>query len=253
MGDDYDPGPVSRGRRLLLMNAAIIVIGALMAVAAWASTSSLAVLFGAAIIPLVTIGISILSVVLPASTPPRASAEPVPRTRQDPGLAGDGLGPSSRALLRRARDAIRAVLSSEVCRAGLLDRAAVGTALAGQESDIAAAVRDQARVRARRAELTPASRGPMTAAVLNNQVQAAQRAESSVAARVEALERYAAEVAEADAAYRDWQQAGQLAELHGQHQDMVARTAADEHGIADIEAMSLRARAIRRLIMESLK
>jgi hypothetical protein len=81
-------------------------------------------------------------------------------------------------------------------------------------------------------------------ALLKRHSQAAQLADSSVAARVAALERYAAQVREADAAYRDWQQAAALAELGDQHLDLLARTAADEHGIAEIEAMSEQARAV---------
>ena len=151
----------------------------------------------------------------------------------------------SRALLRRAQDAVDAVTCSDVCQAGLLDEPAVSAALADQEWDIAMALREQARLRASRAELSSANAGAVTAALLDRQLQAAQIADSSIAGRVAALERYAAEVCQADAAYRDWRQATALAELDGQHLDMLARTAADEHGIAEIEDMSQQARAIR--------
>jgi hypothetical protein len=155
----------------------------------------------------------------------------------------------SRVLLRRAQDAVDAVTSSEVYRAGLLDE---GVALAGQEWDIALALREQGRLRARRAELSAANAGAVTTALLDRQLQAAELADASVAARVAALERYAAEVREADAAYQDWQQAAALAELSGQHLDMLARTAADEHGIAEIQAMSQQARAVRLALRELL-
>jgi hypothetical protein len=155
----------------------------------------------------------------------------------------------SRVLLRRAQDAADAVTSSGVYRAGLLDQPAVSLALAAQEWDIAVALREQARLRATRAELS-AGAGPRTAAMLAGQARAAQAAEASVAARVAALEGYAAEIREADAAYRDWRQAAALAELGQQHLDMLARTAADEYGIAEIDAMSQQARAIRRALRE---
>jgi hypothetical protein len=90
----------------------------------------------------------------------------------------------------------------------------------------------------------------MTTAVHASQIEAAQLAKSSITSRVEALERYAAEVAMADAAYRDWRQATRLAELRGQHLDMLARTAADEHGIAEIANMSWRARAVSSALRE---
>jgi hypothetical protein len=164
-------------------------------------------------------------------------------------LTGADFDARSRVLLRRSQDAVDAVTSSEVYRAGLLDE---GVALAGQEWDIALALREQGRLRARRAELSAANAGAVTTALLDRQLQAAELADASVAARVAALERYAAEVREADAAYRDWQQAAALAELSGQHLDMLARTAADEHGIAEIQAMSQQALAVRLALRELL-
>jgi hypothetical protein len=158
----------------------------------------------------------------------------------------------SRVLLRRAQDAVDAVTSSEVYQAGLLDDAAASAALSDQEWDIALALREQSRLRARRAELSEVNAGAMTAGRLGRQFQAAKLADASIAGRVAALERYAAEVREADAAYRDWQQAAALAELSDQHLDMLARTAADEHGIAAIEAIAQQARAVRLALRELL-
>jgi hypothetical protein len=134
--------------------------------------------------------------------------------------------------------------------AGWRQRRARGSALAAQEWDIAQALREHARLRARRSELPATSAGPVTAGLLDRQSQAAYLADVSVAGRVAALERYAAEVREADAAYRDWEQAAALGELSGQHLDMLARTAADEHGVAEIEAMSQQARAVRLALRE---
>lgn len=245
MGDQYGaPGPDPRWVLAVIGAAAMLLAGAITAAALWKSQLYEGVLpIG---ILAVIFGLQVALYSLPARIPVQAAA----RVGQRPGQAADGFDPPSRVLLRRAQAAIGAVTSSEICRAGLLDRAAVSTALAGQESDIAAALRDQARIRARRAELTPVSPGPMTTAVSAGQKKAAQLAESSVTARVEALERYAAEVAAADAVYRDRREAARLAELHGQHLDMIARTAADQHGIAEIEAMSQRARAVRLTFSE---
>jgi len=179
----------------------------------------------------------------------KVPADMAARTYHGRYLTGADFDARSRVLLRRAQDAVDAVTSSEVYRAGLLDE---GVGLAGQEWDIALALREQGRLRARRAELSAANAGAVTTALLDRQLQAAELADASVAARVAALERYAAEVREADAAYRDWQQAAALAELSGQHLDMLARTAADEHGIAEIQAMSQQARAVRLALRELL-
>jgi hypothetical protein len=181
-------------------------------------------------------------------------------------LTGADFDARSRVLLRRAQDAVDAVTSAEVYRAGLLD----APALAEQEWDIAVALREHARLRVARAELvradaetpdaetpepgTPeagtAEPGTAAAAVLASQAEAARAADASIADRVAALERYADEVRSADAAYRDWQQAAALAKLNDRHLDMLARTAADELGIAEIEAMSQQARAVRLALRE---
>jgi len=246
MDNPYDaPGPDIRWVLAIVGVAILILSGAIMVAAVWKSSLYYGVL------PLgilaVIFGLQVALFSLPAAKVP---AEVSARTRQGRCLADDGLDGPSRVLLRRAREAIGAVTSSQVCRAGLLDRAAVSTALAGQAADIAAALGEQARIAARRAELTPARPGPQTTAVLDSQIRAAQLARSSIAARVQALERYAAEVAGADAAYRDWRQAARAAGLHGQHLDLLARTAADEHAITDIEAMAQRARALRLTLRE---
>jgi hypothetical protein len=172
-------------------------------------------------------------------------ADRAARTYHGRYLTGADFDARSRVLLRRAQDAVDIVTSSEVYLTGLVDRPAIAVALAGQEWDIAVALREQARLRAKRAELPEISAGTAAAALLDRQLQAAALAEASIVGRVEALEAYAAEVREADVAYRDWQQAAALAELSDQHLDMLARTAADEHGIAEIEAMSQQARAVR--------
>ena len=191
-----------------------------------------------------------------------APAEAAARTDHGRYLTGADFDARARALLRRAQDAADAVTSSHVYRTGLVDQPAVSAALTEQEWDIAQALREQAGLRAKRAELSellapsglsglsgrPA--GPQAARLLDRHVQAAQAAEDSVASRVAALERYVAEIREADAAYRDWQHAAALTDLSGPHLDMLARTAADQYHIAEIEAMSRHARAIHLALRE---
>jgi hypothetical protein len=218
---------------------------ALQTTTGWENASSHYALLLAEVIAIVTIVVFGFRVALFGQPTGNEPTEVAARTHHGRYLTDQDFDGRSRVLLRRAQGAIDQVTSSEVCRADLLDQAAVGAALADQEWDIAVALREQAQLRARRAELSAIGAGPATAALLARQVQAAQLAESSMAARVGALEDYAAEVREADAAYRDWRQAASLAELHARHVDVLARTAADEHGIAHIEAMARHARAVR--------
>jgi len=195
--------------------------------AGWESALGRYALLVAEIIAIVTsvvFGIRIIRFGQPGGKVP---AELAARTYHGRYLTGADFDARSRVLLRRAQDAVDAVTSSEVYRVGLLDEATA--ALASQEWDIALALREQGRLRARRAELSAANAGAVTTALLDRQFQAAELADASVTARVAALERYAAVVREADAG-----------------------TAADEHGIAEIQAMSQQARAVRLALRELL-
>jgi hypothetical protein len=222
---------------------------------AWQSASSHYALLLAELIVVVTALIFCARIALFGQPSGKAPADAAARAYHGRYLTAADFDARARALLRRTQDAVDAVTSSKVYRDGLLDEPAVSVALAEQEWDIALALREQARLRAEqarlraeRAELSRIRPGTVTAALLDRQAQAARVAEDSVANRVVALERYVAEVRDADAAYRDWQQAAALAELNGRHLDMLARTAADEHGVAELEAMSARARAIRLVL-----
>jgi hypothetical protein len=151
-----------------------------------------------------------------------------------------------RVLLRRVQDAIDTVRSAQVTRAGVLDEATADMALAAQEWDIAVTLREHADLRARRAAAGTPPAGSPAAGMLAEHQASARAADESVARRVLALERYAGEVRAADAAvYGHWRQQTVIAELREPHLDMLARTAADEHGIAELDAMTERARAIR--------
>lgn len=78
----------------------------------------------------------------------------------------------------------------------------------------------------------------MTADVLAAQRRAIELAQEGTASRVLALERYASQIAAADDAERDWQQAMKLSELNGKYLDLVARTAADDFAAKEIEGMT---------------
>jgi hypothetical protein len=195
---------------------------------AWQSAASHYALLLAGIIAVVTAVIFGVRVARFGQLNGRAPTEVAARIHHGRYLTGADFDTQARALLRRTQDAVDAVVSSVVYRDGLVDRPAVSATLTEQEWDIALALREQARLRAKRAELSAVQPGALTAALLDRQDQAARLAGTSVARRVEALERYVAEIREADAAYHDWQRAAALAELDHQHLDMVARTAADE-------------------------
>ena len=218
--------------------------------ARWQSASGSVALLAAELITVLTAVVFALRVVRSGQLNGRPPAIAAARAYHGRYLTGADFDASSRTLLRRAQDAVDAANSSRVSRAGLLDGPGSSAALAWQEWDIALGLREQARLRGLRAALPEPSVGSPAARLLQDQRDAAVTAERSVAERVSALERYAAEVREADAAYRDWEQHAAVAELSGPHLDMLARTAADEHGTAAINAMSAQARAVRQALRE---
>jgi hypothetical protein len=70
--------------------------------------------------------------------------------------------------------------------------------------------------------------------------------------RVEALENYAAQVRKADAARMDWKTAQQVASINDKYRDLIARTAAAEHAVADLTKDSLNAERAAKALSETL-
>ena len=160
------------------------------------------------------------------------------------------LDDSCRELLRRAQRAIGAVFGSGVYASDFLDHAAGETVLRWHEWDIAAALREITRLRA---ELgSAAAAGPMAAAVLDSQQHALTLARDAIAARVSALERYAAQVETADAAQQDWLSALRLSGLDDRYLDLVARTAVDERASAEITGLTEQAATAAQVFRGSL-
>ena len=77
-------------------------------------------------------------------------------------------------------------------------------------------------------------------------------AQAATAARVSALERYAAQVQAADTAQLDWLSALRLSGLNDRYLDLVARTAADEHAIAEIAGLTEQAATAAQVFRGSL-
>jgi hypothetical protein len=177
----------------------------------------------------------------------------LPRGDSSPVIEPSSLDDSGRQLLRRAQLAIGAILSSELCTADLLDRAAAQTALNRHEWEIASTLREITALRAESCTSLPgASPGPMTGAVLESHRRALALAQQATTARVCALERCAAQVRVTDAARLDWQSALQIAGLNDRYLDLLARTAADEQAIAEITTLTGQASAADEAFRESL-
>ncbi|MGZ4435937.1 MAG: hypothetical protein ACXVW7_20295 [Trebonia sp.] len=158
-----------------------------------------------------------------------------------------------RHLLRRVQRSITRVLRSGVYAADL--RTTVPeSVLRRHEWEIAFALRDITELRVEYASsASAAGPGPMTAAVLASQRRALTLAQEAVASRASALERYAAQVEAADAAQRDWQDAIRVAGLNDKYLDLVARTAADQHAVAEITKLTEQAAVAAQVFDDSLQ
>jgi len=148
----------------------------------------------------------------------------------------------SRERLLRAQQAIAAALDADDCGAVEPGDAVPERTLRWHEWEIALALRDITDLSEEHA-LNAASAGPMTQAVLKGQRDALAQAVQAIEARVAELERYAACVRAAEIAYRDWLDAQRVADLNDRYLDLVARTAADEHAVAEISQQTDRAAA----------
>jgi hypothetical protein len=156
---------------------------------------------------------------------------------------------TDRLRLARAQNAVDTILGSQVRVAGLLEPDE--PALRRHEWEIACTSRELTRVRA--LPTADSAAGAMTAAVLEAQQRALALAEEAAISRIRALERYAEQVAAADNAHRDWQAALRLSGLNDVYLELVARTAADELAVAELDELTDRAAITAHVLKSSLR
>ena len=174
-----------------------------------------------------------------AVTTERSVSQPDLRSCRGTIIFPESLDETCRVLLGRAQKAIATVLGSNVRAAGLLSNPVQDELLGQHEWEIASTLRDITKFRALLAENTLLSQaGPMTTDVLAAQRHAIELAHNATAARIAALERYAGQIAAAEAADRDWQRAVELSKLNDKYLDLVARTASDERAASEITALT---------------
>ncbi|MEV5409329.1 hypothetical protein AB0K60_10910 [Thermopolyspora sp. NPDC052614] len=166
-------------------------------------------------------------------------------------LPGD-LDETGRALLARAQDAIRRVRESEVARAGLLEPGENAVTLPQQEWQIAKTLRKVAQLRQDQRDVLAEGVTPQAEAALRPLRAALDEVESSVTARVEALERYADRTAEADAAYQAHAQVVRVARRAAEYQDLLAETVADELAVSEIDRLARNAADLEKALHDSL-
>ncbi|WP_406675325.1 hypothetical protein WBK31_18855 [Nonomuraea sp. N2-4H] len=137
----------------------------------------------------------------------------------------DDLDESAARLLERAQRAIASVTGSRVNAEGLLDDVRNGVMLPAQEWEIARLLAKLSALRTKHRETVSKGLTPEVEAVAEPLARALDDSEAAVLARVEALERYAANVGEAERAYLAHQQIEELRGRMHQYEELVAETA----------------------------
>ncbi|WP_336206423.1 hypothetical protein [Nonomuraea sp. LPB2021202275-12-8] len=166
-------------------------------------------------------------------------------------VLAEDLEESSRRLLSRAQRAIAAVTESAVNAEGLLDDVRNSVMLPAQEWQIARLLAKLSALRAKHRE-TVIGGGPEVAAVAEPLARALDSSEAAVVARVEALERYAANVAEAERAFRAHHQIEELRGRLHQYEELVAESGADGFAVPEIERLSRDADQLDQALRRSL-
>jgi hypothetical protein len=167
-------------------------------------------------------------------------------------LLADDFDAEAKVVLTRAQRAIGAVLRSHVNAEGLLDDARNAVMLPEQEWEIARLLAKLSALRGEHKELLARGIAPEVAAVIEPLDRALVTSEAAVVARVEALERYAGHVAEAERAYHA---RGQIEELRARlprYEELLAESGADALAVPEIERLAEDADDLERLLRRSV-
>ncbi|MFI6290702.1 hypothetical protein ACIBEJ_03915 [Nonomuraea sp. NPDC050790] len=163
------------------------------------------------------------------------------------------LDESSQRLLRRAGQAIQAVLCSRVNAEGLLDDVRNAVMLPAEEWEIARLLAKLSALRAEHRRTVSTGLTPEVEAVAAPLAKALDSSEAAVVARVEALERYARHVAEAERAFRSH---GQIEELRGrlhQYEELVAESGADGFAVPELDRLAADADSLEQALRRSVR
>jgi hypothetical protein len=157
------------------------------------------------------------------------------------------------ALLRRTQEAIGSVLRSHINAEGLLDDARNAILLPAQEWEIATLLAKLSRLRSEHHDLMARGVAPEVEAVVEPLERALKTSESAVAARVEALERYAGHVAEAERAYHARSQIEDLRALLPRYEDLLAEAGADRLALTEIDRLAEDADHLEQALRRSVR
>ncbi|MEV0236723.1 hypothetical protein [Nonomuraea sp. NPDC050786] len=164
----------------------------------------------------------------------------------------EDLDESSARLLARAQRAIATVTDSRVNAEGLLDDVRNAVMLPAQEWEIARLLAKLSALRAKHRETVSKGVTPEVEAVAAPLARALDSSEEAVLARVEALERYASNVADAERAYLAQHQIEELRGRVHQYEELVAETGADGFAVPELERLAQDADRLEQALRRSV-
>ncbi|MGC5009812.1 hypothetical protein ACLQ2R_03505 [Streptosporangium sp. DT93] len=164
----------------------------------------------------------------------------------------DDLDGGARRLLDRTRQAVGSVLRSRVNTDGLLDDVRNTVMLPHQEWEIARLLAKLSTLRKEHRHLVHDGVTPEVAAVVRPLERALAGSQSAVTARVEALERYAAHVADAERAYRARTQIEAFVERLPRYEELLAESGADALSIPELGHLAGEADELERALRASI-
>ncbi|KOV41911.1 hypothetical protein [Streptomyces sp. H036] len=159
----------------------------------------------------------------------------------------------ARDLLARAQLAMTAVLDSTVHREHWLDAPRNVAAFPRQEWAIARGLRDYSRVARKDHRVLLETDSSAVAELLTSRRGVLATSLHGIERRVAALEAYASQVAEADARFAEVRKLERLAEGRDELLDLLARTAADDLVVAEIDALTGEAAVVAATFSKALE
>ncbi|MEV7006588.1 hypothetical protein [Streptosporangium sp. NPDC051022] len=159
----------------------------------------------------------------------------------------------ARGLLGRTQRAIDHILRSRVNVMGMLDSVRNAVMLPAEEWEIARLLTKLSELRARHRHMTLGGRTPEVAAAMAPMERALAASEAAVVARVEALERYARHVTQADRALVSHGQIEALRAQLPEYEQLVAETGAARFFAPEIGNLSEDADQLQRALRDSVR
>ncbi|MFI6511858.1 hypothetical protein ACIBCT_30020 [Streptosporangium sp. NPDC050855] len=159
----------------------------------------------------------------------------------------------SRHLLGRVQRAIDFIVKSRTNSLGMLDSVRNSVMLPAEEWEIARLLTKLSALRARHRHLARGGRSPEVVAAMAPLERALAASEAAVTARVEALERYARHVADADRALLSQGQIEVLKAHLPEYEQLVAEAGAATFALPEIGYLSDDAAMLRQALRESVR